>query len=98
MDGLGVEVLGVTGVLLLHRGGQAQHEGARLRSAVVEGHVTLVSLLALCDLLGIVLVRIEAVDGRGDAVQEAHVHLALVVPRVLDGPAAPEVLGVTLVG
>ena len=93
VDGVGVEGARVLGELLLHRGGKAQHEGARLRRAVVERHVATVRLLLALHLLGVgVRVGVAAVEGWRDAVHEAHVHLALVVPGVLDGPAAPEEL------
>ena len=97
VDRIGIEVLGILGVLLLHGGGEAQDESARLRGAVVERHVTVVSLFLSSELLGVGLIRIEAIERGNHAVEEAHVHLTLVVPRGLDGPGAPEELADLLV-
>ena len=97
VDGLRVEVLTVGGVLLLHGSSQTQRKGTGLRGAVVERHVTVVGLFLSSELLGVGLIRIEAIERGNHAVEEAHVHLTLVVPRGLDGPGAPEELADLLV-
>ena len=95
VDGIRVEVLPVSGVLLLHGSGQAQGEGAGLGRAVVEGHVPLIGFLLVGKLLRVLVVGVEPVQSGGDAEEEAHVHLPFVVPGVLNSPGTPEELPVS---